>query len=301
MNKRKWLLFLVFLSIGGLLFANTEGESGLTAQMTSLVLELGVVIFAVRAGGALAKKIGLPPVIGELLTGVIIGPYALGALPLPGMPNGLFQVYEGVGVSPLLYSFATVASIILLFTSGLETDIDMFLSYSVAGGVVGLGGVLASYLLGAGLATLYMGQSFFSPSSMFMGIMSTATSVGITARILSDRKKMDSPEGVTILAAAVFDDVLGIVLLAIVMGVVAVVTGHQAGGLSAWGIGSIALKAFGLWLGFTVLGLLFGKHLGNGLKKMGGEAHYPVLALGLALILAGFFEMQGLAMIIGAY
>jgi fructose-specific phosphotransferase system IIA component len=301
MNKRRWLFSLLFLSIGGLLFANPEGESGLTAQMTSLVLELGVVIFAVRAGGALAKKVGLPPVIGELLTGVIIGPYALGALPLPGMPNGLFQVYEGIGVSPLLYSFATVASIILLFTSGLETDIDMFLSYSVAGGLVGLGGVLFSYLLGAGLAALYMGQSFFSPSSMFMGIMSTATSVGITARILSDRKKMDSPEGVTILAAAVFDDVLGIVLLAIVMGVVAVVTGHQAGGLSAWGIGSIALKAFGLWLGFTVLGLLFGKHLGNGLKKMGGEAHYPVLALGLALILAGFFEMQGLAMIIGAY
>jgi len=284
-----------------MLFANTGGESDLTVQMTSLVLELGIVIFAVRAGGALAAKIGMPSVIGELLTGVVIGPYALGSLPLPGFPHGLFQVYEGFAVSPVLYAFATVASIILLFTSGLETDIDMFLNYSVAGGLIGLGGVLGSYVFGAGIGALFMGQSFFAPSSMFLGIMSTATSVGITARILSDKKKMDSPEGVTILAAAVFDDVIGIVLLAIVMGVVAVMTGHQAGGLSAWGIGSIALKAFGLWLGFTALGLVFGKQLGEGLKKIGGEAHYPILALGLALILAGFFEMQGLAMIIGAY
>ena len=299
--KRICLLLLLLIGASVMLFANSGEESELTLQMTSLVLELGIVIFAVRAGGALAAKIGMPSVIGELLTGVLIGPYALGSLPIPGFPNGLFQVYEGFAVSPVLYAFATVASIILLFSSGLETDIDMFLSYSVAGGLIGLGGVIGSYVFGAGIGALFMGQSFFAPSSMFLGIMSTATSVGITARILSDKKKMDSPEGVTILAAAVFDDVIGIVLLAIVMGVVAVMTGHQAGGLSAWGIASIALKAFGLWLGFTALGLVFGKKLGDGLKKIGGDSHYPILALGLALILAGFFEMQGLAMIIGAY
>lgn len=299
--KRIYLLLFLLLGASVMLFANSAEESELTFQMTSLVLELGIVIFAVRAGGALAAKIGMPSVIGELLTGVLIGPYALGSLPIPGFPNGLFQVYEGFAVSPVLYAFATVASIILLFSSGLETDIDMFLSYSVAGGLIGLGGVVVSYVLGAGIGSLFMGQSFFAPSSMFLGIMGTATSVGITARILSDKKKMDSPEGVTILAAAVFDDVIGIVLLAIVMGVVAVMKGHQAGGLSAWGIASIALRAFVLWLGFTALGLVFGKMLGEGLKKIGGDSHYPILALGLALIVAGFFEMQGLAMIIGAY
>ncbi|WP_304244034.1 fructose PTS transporter subunit IIA [Gracilinema caldarium] len=299
--KRSYLVLFMLLTASVSLFANTGESSDLTMQMTSLVLELGVVIFAVRAGGIIAAKLGMPSVIGELLTGVIIGPYALGSLPLPGFPHGLFQIYEGFAVSPVLYAFATVASIILLFTSGLETDINMFLSYSVAGGLIGLGGVAVSYLFGAGLGSIFLHQSVFAPSSMFLGIMSTATSVGITARILSDKKKMDSPEGVTILAAAVFDDVIGIVLLAIVMGVVAVMTGHQAGGLSLWRIGSIALKAFGLWLGFTALGLFFGKKLGEVLKKIGGDAHYPVLALGLALILAGFFEMQGLAMIIGAY
>ena len=302
MKIRRFLpLLVLFLSAGTFAWAGETGGSDLTSQMTLLVLQLAVVIFAVRAGGALAHKLKLPSVIGELLAGVVIGPYALGAISLPGFAQGLFPVSSGFAVSPVLYAFSTVASIILLFSSGLETDIDMLLHYSLAGGIVGLGGVIASFGFGAGIGSLLTHQSFFSPTALFLGIMSTATSVGITARILTDRKKMDSPEGVTILAAAVFDDVLGIVCLAIVMGIVAVMTGHSAGGLSTWGITAIALKAFGIWLGFTALGLIFGKKIAGFLKKLGGETTYSVLALGIALLLAGFFEMQGLAMIIGAY
>lgn len=298
--RRLSTLFLLLFAAGAFAWAGGTGEGNLTSRMTALVLQLAIVIFAVRAGGALAHKLKLPSVIGELLAGVLIGPYALGALPLPGFAQGLFPTSPGFAVSPELYAFSTVASIILLFSSGLETDIDMLLRYSVAGGIVGAGGVIASFGLGASAGALLTHQSFFSPSSMFLGIMSTATSVGITARILSDRKKMDSPEGVTILAAAVFDDVLGIVCLAIVMGIVAVMTG-SSGGLSALGIAGIALKAFGIWLGFTAFGLIFGKKISALLKKLGGETNYAILALGLALLLAGFFEMQGLAMIIGAY
>lgn len=303
MKIRHILIALFFLFITGVsTWAQGSAEDGnLSLQMTHLVLQLAIVIFAVRGGGALAKKLNLPSVIGELLAGVLIGPFALGSLPLPGFAQGLFPSAQGFAISPVLYAFSTVASIILLFSSGLETDIDMLLRYSVAGGIVGLGGVIASFGLGAGAGALLLGVSFFSPGALFLGIMSTATSVGITARILSDRKKMDSPEGTVILAAAVFDDVLGIVCLAIVMGIVAVMTGHQSGGLSTWGITKIALKAFGIWLGFTALGLIFGKRIAGLLKKAGGEASYPVLALGIAFLLAGFFEMQGLAMIIGAY
>ena len=300
-TRRIVLLLVLFLAAGSLAWAGETGSTDLTSQMTALVLQLAVVLFAVRGGGALAHLLKLPSVIGELLAGVLIGPYALGALPLPGFAQGLFPLTSGFAISPVLYAFSTVASIILLFSSGLETDIDMLLHYSLAGGIVGLGGVIASFGLGAGVGAILTHQAFFSPSSMFLGIMSTATSVGITARILSDRKKMDSPEGVTILAAAVFDDVLGIVCLAVVMGIVAVMTGHSGGGLSTWGIVAIALKAFGIWLGFTALGLIFGKKIAGFLKKLGGETTYSVLALGIALLLAGFFEMQGLAMIIGAY
>jgi len=112
---------------------------------------------------------------------------------------------------------------------------------------------------------------------------------------------MDSPEGVTILAAAVFDDVLGIILLAIVLGLVAVLEGSQSGGLSTGAIVGIGFKAFGLWLGFTAVGLIFSKKISSFLKRIGGEGHFNILALGLAFFIAGIFEMEGLSMIIGAY
>jgi fructose-specific phosphotransferase system IIA component len=138
------------------------------------------------------------------------------------------------------------------------------------------------------------------PRCLFLGILSTATSVGITARILSDHKKMDSPEGVTTLAAAVFDDVLGIIALAVVLGIVAVITSGK-GSLDTLLILGIAGKALGIWLGFTVLGLVFSKQLAGFLKIFKHSFDFSVLALGIALLLAGVFEKQGLAMIIGAY
>ncbi|MDX9784185.1 MAG: cation:proton antiporter [Spirochaetia bacterium] len=293
-------LVLFFLAAAPFAWASQAAESALGPRMTLLVLQLAAIVFAVRAGGSLAQTLKLPSVVGELIVGIILGPYALGTIALPGLPEGLFPLAEGFAVSPELYALSTVASIILLFSSGLETDINMLLRYSFAGSIIGLGGVLFSFGFGAALGMLLTGASFFSPASLFLGIMSTATSVGITARILSDRKKMDSPEGVSILAAAVFDDVLGIVILAVVMGIVSAL-GGSGKGLPRLAVLGIALKAFGIWLGFTALGLVFGKKLSAFLKKLGNETHYPALAFGLALLLAGFFETQGLAMIIGAY
>jgi mannitol/fructose-specific phosphotransferase system IIA component (Ntr-type) len=123
--------------------------------------------------------------------------------------------------------------------------------------------------------------------------------VGITARILSERRKLDSPEGVTILSAAVIDDVLGIVLLAIVMGVL---TASRAAGTIDWGhILVIGAKAVGVWLAATVVGLLAARKISFLLKWFGERTSIAVMALGLALVLAGLFEEAGLAMIIGAY
>jgi Kef-type K+ transport system membrane component KefB/mannitol/fructose-specific phosphotransferase system IIA component (Ntr-type) len=274
-----------------------------TELMSELVLQIGIILFAVRLGGRLVKKIGIPPVLGELLSGVIIGPYALGGIALPGFPHGIFPLGESgsLAVSTELYAFATVASIILLFASGLETDLGLFLRYSVAGGVIGIGGAVLSFAAGAFCGVALLHAPFMDPRCLFLGILSTATSVGITARILSDHKKMDSPEGVTILAAAVFDDVLGIIMLAVVLGIVTLVSGHPGGGLSAPAILGIAGKAFGIWLGFTALGLVFSKQIASFLKIFKHTFDFSVLALGLALILAGLFEKQGLAMIIGAY
>ena len=267
-----------------------------------LALQIGIILFAVRFFGRLAKKIGIPQVLGELIAGIVIGPYALGSTQIPGFPHGIFTLGEGtLAVSNELYAVASIASIILLFASGLETDIGLFLRYSVAGGIIGIGGVLVSFTLGDLTGVFLLHASFMDPRCLFLGILSTATSVGITARILSEHKKMDSPEGVTILAAAVFDDVLGIIALAVVLGIVTLLTEHTGGGLQANAILAIAGKAFGIWLGFTALGLIFSKKIAEFLKLFKLPSDFSILALGVALILAGIFEKQGLAMIIGAY
>ncbi len=299
---RRVLLVALFLGVS--VFSLYASEGSVTEVMAELVFQIGIILFAVRLGGGLVKKIGIPSVLGELLAGVAIGPYALGGIPVPGFfPHGIFPLHEGaLAVSPELYSFATVASIILLFASGLETDIGLFLRYSVAGGIVGLGGVAFSFILGDMVGMFLLHTNFMDPTALFLGILSTATSVGITARILSDQKKMDSPEGVTILAAAVFDDVLGIIMLAVVLGIVAVING--SGGttsLDLAAIGGIAGRAFGIWLGFTALGLFFSKKIAGFLKIFKHSYDFSVCALGIALILAGIFEKEGLAMIIGAY
>ena len=280
---------------------NMEGES-IMEIVTNLVIQIGIIVFAVRVGGFLVTKIGIPSVLGELLAGIIIGPYALGGLAIPGFPNGLFPLYsESLAVSPELYAFSMVASIILLFASGIETDLGMFLKYSVTGGIVGIFGVIFSFAFGSIVGVILLKTSFFDPRCLFLGILSTATSVGITARILSDKKKMDTPEGVTTLAAAVFDDVLGIVLLAVVLGIVSILNSTEGGSINGKTILFIAGKSFGIWLGFTVLGLVFSKQIAKFLKIFKNSYDFSICSLGIAFLLAGFFEKQGLAMIIGAY
>jgi Kef-type K+ transport system membrane component KefB/mannitol/fructose-specific phosphotransferase system IIA component (Ntr-type) len=301
MKLRPILLAFILLLAAIPAFASSSGS--VMEIQTALVIQIGVVLFVVKLGGIAAQRLKMPSVLGELLAGVAIGPYALGGLAIPGFPAGLFAtgaLGAELPISPELYGIATIASIILLFESGLETDLSLFLKYSVAGGVVGIGGVIASFLVGDVLGMVLFGGGFMAPGNLFLGIMSTATSVGITARILSDRKKMDSPEGVTILAAAVFDDVLGIIFLAVVMGIAAI--GEMSGGGLDWGkVGLIALRAFGIWLGFTVLGLVLAKRIASVLKRFKHASAFTVLSLGLALIIAGIFEKEGLAMIIGAY
>lgn len=301
MRKRFGFLLLSFVATAAFAFAEEGSSPSMTVMMADLVIQLGLILFAAKIGGVVAVKLKLPSVLGELLAGVAIGPFALGAIPFFGFPKGLFPMgTAGLAVSPELYGFATVASIILLFVAGLETDLKLFLRYSVAGLIVGIGGVIASFALGDLCAVLLMGASPGDPVALFMGILSTATSVGITARILSDQKKMETPEGVTILAAAVIDDVLGIICLAIVLGVVTVMGG--TGARLGWErILGIAVKALGIWLGFTVIGLIFSKHLARFLKTFKQPTAFSILSIGLALLLAGFFETEGLAMIIGAY
>ena len=311
-----------------------------TEEMMFLVLQIGIIIFAAKVGGALASMMKLPSILGELAAGIVIGPWALGGIGFcPDMFNGMFKdgLFHGAALremaahghtfdatSPALYGIATLASIILLFLSGLETNLKMFLKYSFVGSMVGVGGVLVSFAFGdlcavwllpqffetfADLKSMPLAQAITQAAPLYMGIMSTATSVGITARILSEKKKMDSEEGTTIMAGAVIDDVLGLIVLAIGNGIIAANVGAKAaaegaaaGGMDWGNIGLVALKAFGVWLGATAIGVLAARYIAKFLKRcFKSPVVIATMAFGLALVLAGFFEMMGLAMIIGAY
>jgi len=277
----------------------------MTHRMMILMIQLGLIVFAARMGCMLFTKLKLPGVLGELFAGMLIGPYLLGGMVLPGLGHGLFPLGSHFPLSPELYGICSFAAVILLFVVGLETDLKLFLRFSVTGTLVGVGGVVASFLVGdlvtIMLSEMVFGQQlgFFAPQCLFLGVLSTATSVGITARVLSDKRKLDSPEGVTILAGAVIDDVLGIILLAIVLGMI---TASRATGIVDWGrIGIIAIKAVGIWLAATFLGLAFSRRISGLLKWFRDKTSIAVMALGLALVVAGMFEEAGLAMIIGAY
>lgn len=317
-----WALVALVAVCAGQALAAEASDAGAEAvsmahRMMMLVLQLGAMLFAARIGNMLFERMRLPAVLGELCAGIVIGPYALGQIRAPGFPHGLFPEFfirlaEGnhelrFVVSPELYGICMLAAVILLFLVGLETDLKLFMRYSVAGSLVGLGGVLASFisgdLLGVWLLPWVVPGTYtvVSPACIFLGVMSTATSVSITARILSEKKKMDSPEGVTILAGAVIDDVLGIIMLAIGMGVLATSGGGAGGAIDWWGIGLIAAKSIGIWLAATVVGVLSARRIGLLLKGFGGHNEIAILALGLALIVSGLFEKAKLSMIIGSY
>lgn len=275
----------------------------MTHKMLVLVIQLGLIILASKLlGWFFSRKLRQPQVLGELIAGMLIGPYFLGSIHIEALEGPVFPISGGtIPVSPELYGLATVGSIILLFVSGLETDLKTFLKFSAKGSIVGIGGIIISFLLGSSVTVLLNPavDSIMHPTALFLGTISTATSVGITARILSEKKKLSTPEGVTILAAAVLDDVLSIVLLSVVVGMAAVAA---LGGSMEWGaIGIVALKAIGFWLICTIVGIVIAPHLTKRLKYFESLEVIVGVSLGIALILAGLSEMVELAMIIGAY
>lgn len=297
-----WVVAGLVLAAAPLWAGEGGVSSSLMEAMTRLVFQLGVILFAAKIFGALAAKVRMPSVLGEMTAGVLLGPFVLGGMPLPGFPDGLFPMAEGAfPISPELYGLSVVASVILLFKSGLETDLHVLLSYFGSSLLIGFGGVVVSFFAGQLVAVGFLGTGLMDPRALVLGIIGTATSVGITARILSEQRKTDSPEGVSIIAGAVIDDVIGVILLAVVLSVI--VSFGRSGRIEIpWkSIEEVTVKTVAIWLGFTAAGLFFAQRIGHLLKRFRSRTAFAVLGLGLALLLAGVFEKAGLAMIIGAY
>ena len=291
------------LDILNFLVASGTEEPSLTHIVMKLVFQIAVIMLVAKLAGEFTERfLKQPSVLGEILIGVVISPFLLGPyIWIPGL-GPLFPV-EGhwyVPVSSELYSIAQIAVILLLFIAGLETDLKLFLRYAFPAFVVGMGGVIFSFVFGQ-VTTVWMGhaESYMAPAALFMGAIMTATSVGITARILSEMKKLNTPEGITILGAAVVDDVLGLIVLSLVMVISEAVL--HGGGIS-WGhLGIVSLKAFGYWVALLAVWILLAKPVAWLLRKFKSQGAWVVLILSICFFFAALSEVFGLAMIVGAY
>ena len=186
----------------------------------------------------------------------------------------------------------------LLFAIGLETNLKQFIRYAGPATAVAIGGVVLPFALGVGSTVLLGfdgGGGWTSPEALFMGAIMTATSVGITARVLADLHRLDDPEGVTIIAAAVVDDVLGILVLTVVVGISTTDT------FTIGSVGWISFKAIGFCVALTAVGLLLAPYLEKVLEKFSSTSALLCIPLALALLAAGLAEFFGLAFIIGAF
>ena len=273
------------------------------AVVAELILLLAVILVAAKVGGEVSERyLKIPPVLGELGAGILISPFLLGGIHWFG-GGAIFEVaHDGSGlpVEPQLFFVAQMAAIVLLFEAGLETNRDQFMKYVRPATAVAAGGVILPFFMGFA-ATVLLGFADMDSiegmiPALFVGAIMTATSVGITARVLADIRRLDSPEGVTILAGAVVDDVLGIIILAIVVGIA------EEGTVTAGSIGVIFLKAVGFWLGLMIIGSIVSKYISNFVLWFKSAGAALVLALALAFIASAVAEIYfGLAMIIGAY
>ncbi|SVD06742.1 uncharacterized protein METZ01_LOCUS359596, partial [marine metagenome] len=278
-----------------------EGEE-LSHLVTRIILQLFVILVSAKIAGEISQRyLKTPSVLGELAAGIIIGPFALGGIEI-GIFGPIFEASAHTNINPIsaipteLWVISQIASIVLLFTVGLETDLKQFLRFVGPATVVAIGGLVLPFTFGAG-ATILLGYAdgFGDPVALFMGAIMTATSVGITARVLSDLQKIGSPESVTIIGAAVVDDVVGILVLAVV------VAFADTGSVSFGSIGEVAGKAIGFWIVLTGAVILSANLITRILQWFHGTGTVLALALALALLGGGLAESFGLAMIIGAY
>lgn len=212
--------------------ATTAEAANAPLILAAVLLSLIVVFLASKLGGEICARIDLPPVLGELVGGVIVG---ISALHLLVFPDGISSVNESVlmrlldftstadqqslttifdAASEVISVLAEMGVVILLFEIGLESDLKELLKVGPQATVVAVVGVVTPFTLGTVGLTMLFGVPIVP--AIFAGAALTATSIGITAKVLAEIQRLTSREGQIIIGAAVLDDVLGIIVLAVV-------------------------------------------------------------------------------------
>jgi Kef-type K+ transport system membrane component KefB len=253
-----------------------------------VVAALALMLVFAKLGGDLATRLGQPSVLGELVMGVV-----LGNLTLVG-----FTGLDALRTDAFIDMFARVGVIILLFEVGLESTVGQMLKVGWSALAVASLGVLTPFALGYGV-TRWLVPTASHWVALFIGATLTATSVGITARVMKDIEKSQTAEARVILGAAVIDDVLGLIILAVVTGLI---TAADRGTQVAPGaVLLILVKAVVFLVGALVLGLWLSPRMFTLASRL--RARMVLLALGLAFCfaLSWMADAIGLAPIVGAF
>ncbi len=282
----RYLSFLLILLFPGTAFA--AGSSAHSDPIGAVALALVIILLVAKLGGDLAVRIGQPAVLGELIGGVLIGNLALIGF------TGLEPLKTDASIDML----SRLGVLILLFEVGLESTVGQMMKVGFSSLLVAVLGVAAPFALGWGVGIwLLPDHSFYVHA--FLGATLTATSVGITARVLKDLNRSQSKETRIILGAAVLDDVLGLVILAVVSGII--VAADRGGSLAGSDILFMLLKAIGFLVGSLFLGVLLSQRLFSLASKL--KARGVLLATGLAFcfLLSWLSDLIGLAPIVGAF
>ncbi|MBR1673110.1 MAG: cation:proton antiporter [Fretibacterium sp.] len=252
------------------------------------LLSLCVILLSTKIFSIISRRAQLPQVVGALMAGLFFGPAVLGALTSHFlgfqfclMPSGLLSRLAELGV------------IVIMFTAGMETNISDLQASGKVGFVVALSGVLVPLGMGAGLMYLFDPNTTFV-SAVFVGAVLTATSVSITVETLKELGKMSTKAGNTILAAALIDDILGLICLTVITGM----AGEQVNMLL------ILVKITGFFVFVGLMGVLFYKFMdwSDRQQEERNLRRYPVIGFAFCLFMAWAAEVVfGIADIIGAF
>ena len=304
------LLLIIFLCItmGGRALASESG--GHSDPVAPVLLGLIVILVAAKIGGEILERLGQPAVLGELLGGVVLGNLVL--------LNPAWSFFEPLraGViqenwAVVLDSLARLGVIILLFEVGLESTVRGMINVGASSVLVAALGIIAPFILGFGVSWLFIKElpvelaakvpAGFSLNyvHMFLGAVLGATSVGITARVFKDLGKLQSKEGQIILGAAVIDDVLGLIILALVA---AVINAAEMGQPIEIGVLVRLIGVAILFLGGSLaLGSIVVPRMMNRLAKLRTADMMLISSLIFAFLLSYLAHAAGMAAIVGAF
>jgi len=281
-------LFFIFASRS--VMAAGEGATGAQSHGLDPAVLIGVAIMLVLAkvGGEIFERVGQSAVLGELCAGIVLGNLVIFG----------FNWAEPLKTNETIAALAELGVIILLFEVGLESDLKEMVEVGWSSLLVAVLGVIAPFFLGWAVSAYFIpGEARLA--HIFIGATLCATSVGITARVFKDLGKLATREARIILGAAVLDDVLGLLILAVVAG--AIKAAGIGVALSFFDVALIALKSLAFLIGAIVIGHLLMPRMLHGAGRLETRGVLLTLAISCCLFLAWAAAKAGLAPIVGAF